>query len=80
MPPVNHVASSAETDCEATAELPVLDVAAYEAALEDTLTRTDSIPTLRPPEDTDTSFSGTHEMPTLAKASPQKVVRKSEPR
>ncbi len=80
MPPVNHVASSAETDCEATAELPVLDVAAYEAALEDTLTRTDSIPTLRPAEEADTSFSGTHEMPTLAKVAPQRVARKSEPR
>ncbi len=80
MPPVNHVAPSAETDSEATAELPVLDVAAYEAALEDTLTRTDSIPTLRPAEEADPSFSGTHEMPTLAKSAPQKVARTSESR
>jgi hypothetical protein len=80
MPPVNHVASSAESDSEATAELPVLDVAAYEASLEDTLTRTDSIPTLRPAAEVDTSISATHEMPAIARPSPKKVVRKAEAR
>ena len=41
MLPVNHVASS-ENDNEATAELPVLDVAAYEASLEDGISHTDT--------------------------------------
>ncbi len=79
MPPVNHVASSAESDNEATAELPVLDVAAYEASLEDTLTRTDSIPTLRPAE-VDTSISATHEMPALARSSPKNNALRPEAR
>ena len=35
MPPVKTVASSTDVDNEATAELPVLDVAAYEATLDD---------------------------------------------
>jgi hypothetical protein len=37
MPPVNKSASSTDVDCEATAELPVLDIAAYESSLEDTV-------------------------------------------
>src|SRR5262245_52320811 len=43
MPPVIHVASTLEPDTEATAELPVLDVAAYEAAREDALAHTDKL-------------------------------------
>jgi hypothetical protein len=78
MSPVNHVAPSVESDSEATAELPVLDVAAYEASLEDTISRTDSIPTLRPAAEVDTSISATHEMPMLPKASAKKVARKPE--
>ena len=39
MPPVNTSASSPDVDNEATAELPVLDVAAYESTLGE---RTDS--------------------------------------
>ena len=35
MPPVKPVASSTDVDNDATAELPVLDVAAYEATLDD---------------------------------------------
>ncbi|HEX7770659.1 MAG TPA: hypothetical protein VF422_11595, partial [Dokdonella sp.] len=42
MPPVKTVASSADVDTEATAELPVLDVAAYEATLNDKIANTDT--------------------------------------
>jgi peptidoglycan hydrolase CwlO-like protein len=42
MPPVKTVASPRDVDNEATAELPVLDVAAYEATLSDTIGNTDS--------------------------------------
>jgi predicted nucleic acid-binding Zn-ribbon protein len=41
MPPVNTSASSTDVDNEATAELPVLDIAAYEATLE-TIAHTDN--------------------------------------
>jgi hypothetical protein len=41
MPPVNTSASSTDVDNEATAELPVLDVAAYESTLE-TIAHTDT--------------------------------------
>jgi len=42
MPPVKTVASPPDVDNEVTAELPVLDVAAYEATLNDTIGSTDS--------------------------------------
>jgi hypothetical protein len=42
MPPVKTAASSSDVDNEATAELPVLDVAAYEATLEQSLGNTDT--------------------------------------
>jgi FHA domain-containing protein len=42
MPPVKTAASSTDVDNEATAELPVLDVAAYEAALGDATSSTDT--------------------------------------
>lgn len=42
MPPVKTVASSADVDTEATAELPVLDVAAYEATLNEKIANTDT--------------------------------------
>ena len=42
MPPVKPVASSADNDTDATAELPVLDVAAYEATLDDPISNTDT--------------------------------------
>lgn len=42
MPPVKTAASSTDVDNEATAELPVLDVAAYEAALGDATSNTDT--------------------------------------
>jgi hypothetical protein len=42
MPPVKTVASSSDVDNDATAELPVLDVAAYEASLGESISRTDT--------------------------------------
>jgi len=42
MPPVKTVASSKDVDNDATAELPVLDVAAYEASLDEPLSSTDT--------------------------------------
>lgn len=42
MPPVKPVASTTDVDNEATAELPVLDVAAYEATLNDPIANTDT--------------------------------------
>jgi predicted nucleic acid-binding Zn-ribbon protein len=42
MPPVKTVASTTDVDNEATAELPVLDVAAYEATLNDSIANTDT--------------------------------------
>ena len=42
MPPVKTVASSSDVDTEATAELPVLDVAAYESTLSDPISNTDT--------------------------------------
>ena len=42
MPPVKPAASSTDVDTDATAELPVLDVAAYEATLDDPISSTDT--------------------------------------
>jgi predicted nucleic acid-binding Zn-ribbon protein len=42
MPPVKTVASSTDVDNDATAELPVLDVAAYEATLDQSINNTDT--------------------------------------
>jgi hypothetical protein len=42
MPPVNTSASPTDVDNEATAELPVLDVAAYESSLSDSVSHTDT--------------------------------------
>jgi FHA domain len=42
MPPVKIAASSSDVDTEATAELPVLDVAAYESTLSDSIASTDT--------------------------------------
>ena len=88
MQPVQSAAPSTEADIEATAKLPVLDVAAYEATLGDPVASTDtwnlplanitpavsdSIPTLRPLEAEDVlDLSGTHELPALPK--PNKVM------
>jgi hypothetical protein len=81
MPPVNTSASPSDVDNEATAELPVLDVAAYESTLNDPIARTDTwvLPNgaLTPPVSAateepvakpayDIDHSGTHEMPPMA--------------
>jgi FHA domain len=78
MPPVKTAASSSDVDNDATAELPVLDVAAYEATIIDTVeavARTDSWsapPVVAEPEDP-MDLSGTHEMPPLPTAN--KVIK-----
>jgi FHA domain-containing protein len=50
MPPVKTVASSTDVDNDATAELPVLDVAAYEATLDQSISSTDTwtVPAVAP--------------------------------
>ena len=48
MPPVNTSASPTDVDNEATAELPVLDVAAYESTLKDPVSHTDTLGCCRP--------------------------------
>jgi len=83
MQPVQSASPSNEGDNEATAELPVLDVAAYEATLGDPVASTDtwnlpvmtvapavteSIPTLRAADTEDMlDLSGTHELPAMPK-------------
>ena len=56
MPPVNTSASTPDVDNEATAELPVLDIAAYESTLE-TVAHTDSwvMPAAPAPPETDST-------------------------
>src|SRR5690349_19762912 len=82
MPPVKTVASSTDVDNDATAELPVLDVAAYEATLDQSIASTDTwtvpvvaapvvvteaIPTLLPADAESTlDLSATHEMPAFS--------------
>lgn len=89
MPPVKTVASPTDVDNEATAELPVLDVAAYEATLNDTIGNTDSwttpvatptasvdvnsIPTLHAADEEIAELSGTLEMPPFA--TPNKIIK-----
>src|SRR5262245_16724315 len=64
MPPVNTSASSPDVDNEATAELPVLDVAAYESTLGE---RTDSwaVPNGALTPVTHNAVEATTEMPSL---------------
>ena len=68
MPPVNTSASATDVDNEATAELPVLDVAAYESTLNDPVAHTDTwvLPsgTLTPPAPA--AVEATLEMPALS--------------
>jgi hypothetical protein len=68
MPPVNTSASATDVDNEATAELPVLDVAAYESTLNDPIAHTDTwvLPsgTLTPPAAV--TAEATMEMPALS--------------
>jgi hypothetical protein len=68
MPPVNTSASPTDVDNEATAELPVLDVAAYESTLSDPIAHTDTwvLPTgaLTPPA----AAEVTMQMPAMSAA------------
>ncbi len=76
MPPVKTVASSTDVDNDATAELPVLDVAAYEATLDESIANTDTwtVPAIAPAESADTSSTvsgGIDAIPTLHAADVQ---------
>ena len=66
MPPVNTSASPSDVDNEATAELPVLDVAAYESSLGESVAHTD---TWVLPNGLLTPAEATQEMPALAPVS-----------
>src|SRR5262245_55155551 len=63
MPPVKTVASSTDVDNDATAELPVLDVAAYEATIAESIASTDTwtVPVVPAP-------------PVLESGAPQPVI------
>ena len=75
MPPVKTVASPPDVDNEATAELPVLDVAAYEATLNDTINSTDSWTVPVPTVDvTATAQFAAPVIPTLQAAEPENLV------
>src|SRR5262245_22457306 len=80
MPPVKTAASSTDVDNEATAELPVLDVAAYEAALGDTTASTDtwSVPpgsiTAVVAEAGAASPAAAESIPTLRAAEPEEIA------
>ena len=75
MPPVKTVASSTDVDNDATAELPVLDVAAYEATLDESIANTDTwtVPAISPAEGADAApaASGLDAIPTLQPAETQ---------
>jgi predicted nucleic acid-binding Zn-ribbon protein len=75
MPPVNTSASSADVDNEATAELPVLDVAAYESTLE-TIAHTDSwvVPSVAGSQESDATA-----MMPVAKSEAIPTLRSAEP-
>jgi hypothetical protein len=70
MPPVKTVASSTDVDNDATAELPVLDVAAYEATLDQSIASTDTwtVPAIAP------AVPGTEAIPTLLPADPESTL------
>jgi peptidoglycan hydrolase CwlO-like protein len=74
MPPVKTVASSTDVDNEATAELPVLDVAAYEATLDQSLSNTDtwSVPAAAPAETA--VVPAVEAIPTLLPADPESTL------
>jgi FHA domain-containing protein len=80
MPPVKTAASSTDVDNEATAELPVLDVAAYEAALGDSTSNTDTwnvpagaIPSVVTAAAAEVQASA-ESIPTLRAAEPEEIV------
>ncbi|HEU4780829.1 MAG TPA: FHA domain-containing protein [Steroidobacteraceae bacterium] len=68
MPPVNTSASPSDVDNEATAELPVLDVAAYESSLNDPVAHTDTwvLPSGTLASEAPAPAEATMEMPALA--------------
>jgi hypothetical protein len=68
MPPVNTSASPPDVDNEATAELPVLDVAAYESTLNDSIGHTDSwvLPTSELTQTTSAPPEVTQQMPAIS--------------
>lgn len=68
MPPVNTSASPSDVDNEATAELPVLDVAAYESSLNDPIAHTDTwvLPTNVLTQASPVTADATTQMPALS--------------
>ena len=70
MPPVNTSASPSDVDNEATAELPVLDVAAYESTLDDSAAHTDTwvLPTNVMTQASPVTADVTTQMPVLPQA------------
>jgi hypothetical protein len=68
MPPVNTSASPSDVDNEATAELPVLDVAAYESTLNDSTSHTDTwvLPTNVLTQASPVTADATTQMPALS--------------
>ena len=68
MPPVNPSSTSSEVDNEATAELPVLDVAAYESTLNEPVSHTDTwvLPTGVAPQVVDAKALTPDSIPTLS--------------
>ena len=68
MPPVKTVASPPDVDNEATAELPVLDVAAYESTLNDPIAHTDTwvLPTNVLTQASPVTADATTQMPALS--------------
>jgi FHA domain-containing protein len=78
MPPVKTVASSTDVDNDATAELPVLDVAAYEATLDQSISSTDtwSVPAIAPSAASEPAMPMpvAEAIPTLRPAEPQNLI------
>ena len=71
MPPVKTAASSTDVDNDATAELPVLDVAAYEATLDQSIANTD---TWTVPAMGQTASLSVEAIPTLLPADPESTL------
>jgi hypothetical protein len=73
MPPVNSSASPSDVDNEATAELPVLDVAAYESTLNDPIAHTDTwvLPSNALAQASAVTADATTQMPAISQPSAQ---------
>jgi hypothetical protein len=78
MPPVKTVASSTDVDNDATAELPVLDVAAYEATLDESesISNTDtwSVPAIAASASGEPGMPVAEAIPTLRPAESQNLI------